>query len=676
MKRFIAISLLIAATTIQAFACAWSESYNYYLFRAYNPKEFRMHVDEVTSNNWKVYMGSNEPYFYFNADEVKEFARSKGDLLMASYVENLEKYLDCAEKKRYESWSYPSKEELAERQKTLLSVRNYAQGKLKTRLRSQHALLLMRCNMMLGRHAENVTFWMTTASTLIESVYRDMMRNIYAGALYKTGSEEAAAAIFAEQGDWESLMTMYYERRSYKAIRQEYLNNPNSPVLPFLLTDFVNNAQEAVDMQNDYYMEGKLFIRDITKTEAQQMCQLATAVVSEGKTANPVLWQSAKAWIEFMFGDHRQGIADIEKAQKMEGEQRMKDNARVLKLYMTAVEATPGSSFDDYLAQELEWIDKRSKEDNSFLDPRTRLVQQVLVDKYSSRPLTAASLLKAIDSYDYNVYIDTVRVESLLQYIDYASTPAQTALDRYLKPHQKLDQDKMNDLVGTKYMRLCRWQEAAEWLTRVPVTYYNDRGYAVYAANRTWNIEPWITRQWLGDGIEYSDQKWQLKENPKLAFAREMARMEGELNVLKSKERPQRCYDLAVRYAQANFTGDCWYLMRDGKSICDTLRCNETNLGAKAAELLKEASKTKDTALKERALFALCFGYLYFSELQLQPWYSDSPDAPAYQRLTSPRSPQYQAFAALADFERSNKAGASKYVSNCDEYLQFRKAYQ
>ena len=675
MKRFIAISLLTITTAISASACIWVETTNYYLFRAYNPQEFRMHVDEVTTNNWKVYLGSNEQYFSFRADEVKEFARSKGDLLMVSYVENLEKYLECAEAKCYESWNYPTKEELAERQKTLLSVRAYAQGKLKTRLRSQHALLFMRCNMMLGRHAENVTFWTTTASTMIESVYRDMMRNIYAGALYKTGSEEAAAAIFAEQGDWESLMTQYYERRSCKAIRQEYLNNPNSPVLPFLLTDFVNNAQEAIDTQNNE-LPGKLFIRDITKAEAQQMCQLATSVVSEGKTTNPVLWQSAKAWIEFMFGDHRQGIADIEKAVTMEGEERMKDNARVLRLYMTSVEATPGSSFDDYLAQELEWIDKRSKEDDSFLDPRTRLVHQVLVDKYSSRPLTAVSLLKAIDSYNYQYYIDTVRVESLLEYINYASTPAQTALDRYLKPHQKLDQNEMNDLVGTKYMRLCRWQEAAEWLTRVPVTYYNNRGYAVYAANRAWNVEPWITRQFLAEEVEYSDQKWQLKENPKLAFAREMAKMEGELNVTKGNKRQQLCYDLAVRYAQAHFSGDCWYLMRNGKSSYDSLRCNETDLAAKAVELLRQASQTKDAALKERTLFALCYGYLYFSEWQLQPWYCDDPDSPAYQRLTNPKSRQYQAFAALADFERNNKAGVSKYVSNCDEFLQFKKKNQ
>ncbi len=676
MKRFIVISLLAIVTAAPALACGWVESYNYYLFRAYNPQEFRTYVNETTENNWKVYLNSNAEYFYFDADEVKEAAQSKGDLLMKSYVEQLEKYLKCAEAKRFESWNYPTKEELAQRRQTLTNVRAYALSKLKTRLRSQHALLYMRCNMMLGRHQENIQFWEQSASQYIESVYRDMMKNIYAGALLQTGKDEAAATIFAEQGDWESLMTQYYKRRSCQAIRQEYLRNPNSPVLPFLLTDFVNNCQEAIDAEHDA-LGGKLFIRDITKAEAKQMCQLAATVVSEGKTTNPVLWQSAKAWIEFMFGDRRQGIADIEKAVKIEGVERMKDNARVLKLYMTAAEAAPGdNSFDNYLAGELEWIDKRAKEDNSFLDPRTRLVHQVLVNKYSDRPLVAVSLLKAIDSYEYNYYIDTVRVESLQQYIDYASTPAQTALDRYLKPKQKLDQNKMNDLVGTKYMRLCRWQEAAEWLARVPVSFYNERGYAVYVANRQWTVEPWITRQFLKNEIEYSDRKWQLKENPKLAFAREMAKMEGQLNVLKGKARQQMCYDIAVRYAQAHFTGDCWFLMRDSKSIYDELRCNETDLAAKAVSLLKEAGQTKEAELKERALFGQCYAYLHFTDEQMQPWNCSEPDQPAYQRLTNQKSPQYQAFAALADFERSNKSGASKYVSNCDEFLQFKKKYQ
>jgi hypothetical protein len=46
-----------------------------------------------------------------------------------------------------------------------------------------------------------VTFWETVANQYIESVYKDMMKNIYAGALYKTGQESKAGELFAEQGD-------------------------------------------------------------------------------------------------------------------------------------------------------------------------------------------------------------------------------------------------------------------------------------------------------------------------------------------------------------------------------------------------------------------------------------------------------------------------------------------
>ena len=86
--------------------------------------------------------------------------------------------------------------------------------------------------MLLGKHEENVTFWEQTACQFIETVYKDMMKNIYAGALYKTGQETKAGDLFAEMGDYNSLMTIYYKKRSYVAIQHEYQMNPNSKVLP------------------------------------------------------------------------------------------------------------------------------------------------------------------------------------------------------------------------------------------------------------------------------------------------------------------------------------------------------------------------------------------------------------------------------------------------------------
>lgn len=665
MKRFIAISLL-AALTLPSLACAWFDTGNYYLFSPYDMTEFRERTNETMMNNWKTYLGISGDYDWFDADGAIKIARQKGDQLMVSYIQQLQKYLACADQKRQEQWDYPTKQQLAERRQTLLAVRTYAQGKLQTRLRSQHALLFMRCNMMLERHQENVQFWEQTASKYIESVYRDMMQNIYAGALLHTGNDVEAARIFAEQGDWESLMTQYYKRRSCAAIRQEYQRDPASPVLPFLLKDFVNNAQEAVDVQGDGMAFGKLFIRNIQRQEALQMCELATQVVREGKSPVPVMWQNAKAWLEYMFGKQKQGVADILAAEKLEGTERMKDNTRILTFYMTAADRQ-----DDYIAGELEWLTSKSEYGNIYYAALQRTTRQVLEPRYAKRPVELMALLNILRDYEFLCYIDTTKAETLQRYVDYARTPAATALDRFLKPRQRVpSQHTLNDLLGTKHLRLCQWDEAVKWLSQVPLSYYNDKGYAVYAYHRRYDVEPWMKRQWLKEGLEYGDQKWQLKSNPKIDFAREMKRLEDEQNVLTGMALQQCYYDQAVRYAQAHFAGDCWFLMRDGKSLGDTVRCNETDLAARAVSLLRKASQTTDFSLKERSLFALSYVYLHPS-----PWYSMEWDNSLSDthRVLHPQSSQYKAFAALTVLEKQNATQTSSYVSRCDEYKQFRK---
>ncbi len=680
MKRFIIISL-IGALWLPMQACIWWTNYNDYLFSPYDPQEFRTRVENTCNDNWKAYLGSNEEYFWFDADEAIKTARKKNDLLMVSYIQNLQKYLKCSDEKREERWEYPTKEQLAQRRQTLIAVRSYAQTKLKTRLRSQHALLVMRCNMLLGEHAKNVTFWTTTASSLINSVYRDMMYNIYAGALYKTGSEEMAAKIFAEQGDWASLMTQFYKRRSYAAIRQEYLREPNSPVLPFLLKDFVNNAQEAIDADGEEgAIGGKLFIRDITKQEAMQMCQLCQQVVSEGKSDVPVMWQSAKAWLEYLFGNCKQGVSDIAKADNMAGTHRMKDNARVLKFYITASQMPAGKELDDYVASELSWLDEKQATGNGdgsvtessdafFVSATGRIAHQVLMKRYANQPVRLLAIEKVTESPEHVAYADTMKVDDLLKFMTYIDTPAQNALDRYLKKRLISDRITMNDLVATKYMRLCQWDKAMEWLQKVPLSFYQEKGYARYASFRKFTVEPWVTRQWDSDDVKRPP----LTTNPKQDFVREMQRLEASEKVLTGKALMQCYYDQAVRYAQASYTGDCWYVMRDSKSVLDTVRYNEVDLAAKAATLLRKASATTDFTLKEKTLFALSYVYLNQSLWYKEVWNEQTYDL---ERLVNPDGTQWQAFAALADLERQNATRTSQYVSRCDEYVQFMKHYR
>ena len=170
MRKFIIISLL-SAMTMPTLACIWGELTNPYLFSMYRKTEFRERVEKICNDNWQAYLGTSEEYFWFNADDVIKAAQHKSDGLMVSYVKNLQKYLKCVDveqSKQYE-WNYPSKEEIATQQRDLQAIRTYALGNTKTKLRSQHALLYMRCNMMLGRHQDNINYWEQTASQFIET---------------------------------------------------------------------------------------------------------------------------------------------------------------------------------------------------------------------------------------------------------------------------------------------------------------------------------------------------------------------------------------------------------------------------------------------------------------------------------------------------------------------------
>lgn len=671
MRRFIIISLLVAVA-MPSLPCAWVETHNYYLFSAYDGEEFRERIEKVCNANWKAYLGIGENEWYsFDAQQVIQAAQQKGDVLMASYARNLDKYLGCAQNAMRSSWNYPTKEELAQDQRTLKDVRAYAATKTRSRLRSQHALLYMRCNMMLGLHQENIGFWQQTASQYPKTIYKDMMKNIYAGALLKTGNEDRAGELFAEMGDYASLMTQYYQRRSYQAIREQYRANPNAAVLPFLLQDFVNNAQEAVDAKNGA-IAGKLFIRNIQQQESWQMRQFCKQVVREGASQTPVLWQSAKAWLEYLAGNKQQALNDIEETARLQGTERMKDNARMLKLYITAAQAPQSETFDNYLAGELQWLKAKQQECGHYRNMEDRLTHQVLAGRYAGSPVMATALLNAAGTSEYTDYIDTMRVEQLERYRQYIDAPARTPLDRYVKAHMKNDPQQLDDLIGTKHMRLCQWGEAIQWLAQIPADFYSRKGYAVYAANRNYTIAPWMKRQRLGS-LEYSGRQWQLQSNPKLDFAREMQQMEGQLSVLSGDALNQCYYDLAIRYAQASFTGDCWYLMRDGKSVNDNVRRNEKDLAALAASMLHSIRKPRGFEFQEQVLFGLTY-----SPLSNSPWFTMTYNSERsdYDFVPHPDSQQYQRLAALAAFERKNAGRTSQYVSRCDNYATFLKHYR
>ncbi len=680
MKRFIVISLLWACI-LPTIACSWCDTTNPYLFSMYEQKDFKNRIEKLCSDNWKAYLGSTEAYYWFNADDVIKAAKKKGEALMVNYVQNLKKYLDCVdiEKRKLQEWNYPTKADITTQQRVLNTVRGYALSKTKTRLRSQHALLFMRCNMMLGRHQENIRFWERTASKYINTVYKDMMKNIYAGALYKTGREDEAGEMFAEMDDYESLMTIYYKKRSYQAISKQYRQNPNAKILPFLLQDFVNNAQEAEDAKHEGAYGGKLFIRDINQRESKQMQQLCELVLHEAKTESPVMWQSAKAWLEYLSGNKQDALKDINIATQLEGTARMKDNARLLKLFITTATAKPSNDFDKYLANELEWLRSKQQEGDGFFGrAMTRLSHQAIIPHYQDKPEQQLALMLVTNNNEYPSRIDTMRVEQLEHFYYYTKKPAKKAFDQFLVSQINLNDSTIIELIGTKYMRMAEWSKAILWLKKLPAAYYNknhSREYLFYSLKRRYDIEPWIKRQWLDSADAYkTEQYWQ--SNIKLDFCKEMLTLESSKHLLQGKALDQHYYNLAIRYAQASIKGDCWWLLRDYKSINDTVRRNEADFGAKAVELLQKVAMSNDADMKKKAYFAMGWQELYKATPGTHLWNTNewNEQVADFVKTYYRQSTQFIAYQNLYKLVETSSSMPA-YVSRCDEYSLFRDYY-
>ena len=526
------------------------------------------------------------------------------------------------------------------------------------------------------------------------------MKNIYAGALLKTGRQAEAMKIFVEQGDARSLMTCYYDKRSMAAISKEYHRDANSPVLPFLVQDFVNNTQDCC---MDDGCPGKLFVRDIKREEALQMCQLCDEVVSEGKTEQPALWKSAQAWIHYLLGNRQQAKQEIDKAVTLGGTDRIRDNARVIQLFITSALSSPGKQFDNYLAKELKWLEGKMQEErqieagyhNHYVEAYDRMVNQVLVEKYerAQRLDVAAAFLGVADeqekksnpdiekarqrksdyrwnpdySDEFFAYLDTMKVDDLERYYLYVNSKGENELDRWLIARVRHDGDFLKDLIGTKYLRLGQWKNAITWLEQVSLAFINTQNITPYAIKRSYQVEPWLKKQYVTEEDLY-EASLQAKTNQKLDFAREMLQLENGYYLMQGAQRFQRAYDLAVRYYQASFRGDAWYLTRYGQSCMDEQRSDEIDFTGKAVNLLTTAKQTTSFPLKEKALFALAY-------VPTDEWYTNDWDDKTYDYVKRyhRQSRQYLALKELSGFAKQNAARVSPFVSRCDVLKQFVK---
>ena len=709
MKRFSIISLLLLCTSA-AFSCAIEgNSFNHYLFSVF-PREqmgniFRARVDSF----WVAYTnGEIETYSIYNGDEVLEFAKRKGDSEMAAYVEWLNKYLELSNDMK-ESWDYPTKEELSKRKVILKEIGDAAKAYTGNRLRPQYALLQMRSNLLLGLNMENKRFWEQTASKMPHSVYRDMMLNIYAGSLLRLGQRQKACEIYAMQEDMQSIKWCTMKYRNLAGIKAVYKENPQSPTLRWLIQDFINNLQETYDQSEDREMIEYVGAKPVYEKDAKEFIRFAKEVLSSEESNEPCLWESAIGCIHLLLGDNESALIELSAAMSLAGTARMHDNARAIHAIAMANAMPIGEKLSRFITNELLWLDQKSKEErnyrdiyeNHYTDIKERLIYHSLIVKYmqNNRFEVATAFMGMIedDSLPYEYWnprsqnfsgyeyagnsdystlyfdrLDSLSADQLIQYYSFLQSNPEDVLESFLVKRVYNDSIYYFDLIGTKLIAEGRFDEAVPYLEKVPLTFLNRQNICRYMALRDFRVPRWERHQIVGSDYD-SMERVQLTDNPKLKFCREMLALQSQYLLAGSDDiRQNLAYQLAVRYYQASYLGDCWYLTHYGSLNDFSGRMNEKDYVVAAVDYLQQSSQSEDFTTKMWSFYALAF-------IETDPWCDSNwcydEETESYETVYLPHffSRQYSAYRQLSEFVDSHAGIIPPFISHCDVLRDFQE---
>lgn len=698
LRRFLIVSVLAAAGVASALACGpWGRPH-YYVFSAYQRNEMGNTFTDRMQQFWVDYapqvkesryeiggLSWIDPADFDTSDNtIIKTARDKNDKEMLDYLRLLVKYLNISSNISSDEWGYPTKEEVAQRSKDLKYINYCARSYSGTRLSGQYSLLAMRANMLMGDHGANMAYWSNRCDKLAASVYKDMMKDIYAGALFRMGKLSEAASIYYELGDMNSLMWIMRDQRNLDGIKKEYARDPNSPALIFLVQDQVNSLSDT-----RYYINKYETTEDLPQSNSEISAFIAFAqkVLKDGKTQSPALWQTAMGWLNHSLGKDKDAVSQLEKAMKMGGTERMRDNARVCRFVTMAESMEPGKKLTSFLKQELQWMAGKEKVEPADADcyacsqnHYTEVMQNVIYDSLAPRLVSegntnlATALVGWMDFHtdvydDYKTALDKLSADQLMSYSNYLNGSPESDFEAWLTSDLKMDANMYNDMVGTKMIREGRFAQAIPFLEKVSLAYLSSQAIAPYAAARDYHVEQCFTRQHNTAG----DFPVAIKTNVKLDYCREMVESMARYSTLEPGiERAEVAYALAKMYQQASYRGDCWYLSRYGNSVYDTVcYTGEKDFLAEAAKLYSEALAQPGLPLKYTQCFLYAAAYLPFGNPYATVEYDEEYNA---HNVIHRDSYQYKALLALDKHLKQSPSFVAPYITRCDVLRQFRDA--
>lgn len=386
------------------------------------------------------------------------------------------------------------------------------------------------------------------------NLFKQMAKGYMAGCLSRIGETEKANTVFAEIGDFNSLGGKNYDNFMLMAHV-----NPESPIFKTRLNGFIGYGDSE---ENKPYLS------------------IADAALKSPKVINRGDWLYLKAYIEAVYNKNsRKAGAYIRQALKTTfSHPEMRKDARIFDICMRARNGR--------LTSPLSEIAKSLGDD----DNTAALLFYVIPALLKQNRTTDALLLANLGTADYRQYY-----EGDEDTYSYANTGFQLLLsctarqvvaykDRLDSGQTPLvskirhDNDYLNEIIGTLYLREGNYDKAAYYLSLVSPGYQKSlniykEGYLAYDPF-VYNYTPedkWYYPAYKSD-YEYTDdrmprpkdetskvKKLNSPKDAKLNFAREMSRLAG---LMRHGKTPDERNMARLRYAigRYNSFNSCWAL--------------------------------------------------------------------------------------------------------------------
>jgi hypothetical protein len=350
--------------------------------------------------------------------------------------------------------------------------------------------------------------------------------------------------------------------REINKLEEKYLSPRIPPGSPFFQYNLRYSDQDIQD--------------SAAERQVRETADWMAWMTDQKATANPGLYATGAAYLQFMRKDYSSAREWLRKAKEKGVQGDLEDQWRLTELLVTINEQERiDSAFEARILPSLQWLEKKAQRDkknvgyavdgpwsrsyrnlfNSIIGPRYR--QQGDTARAFLAMGAAENITAAADNGYATLTLDRIRKEmntgQAMKLEQLMGNRQPSPYEKYLIGRSRFSTRDIQDLIGTTYLREDKWKEAIAWFSKVDPKYYKADPYARYmAANPFADLVLDTHKPTKQDTVKYT----------KLSFARKMMAWKEQFGQIQDpNKKAMIAYELAKGYYHMSYWGNSWMLV-------------------------------------------------------------------------------------------------------------------